>query len=137
MRKIKRERWGRDGRREEKGKEGGNLLSVPAKCQQTNLGPSSVCIHKLAGIIWSNDLLLVAYSTCIPSLSKSLFHMPFRWDVPVGILFLSAGYSKEEQDWMMIEGMWKGNELHSKILAHSVVLQATCKSPLVVTPNQT
>ena len=69
---------GRDGRREEKGKEGGNLLSVPAKCQQTNLGPSSVCIHKLAGIIWSNDLLLVAYSTCIPSLSKSLFHMPFR-----------------------------------------------------------
>lgn len=48
------------------------------------------------------------------------------------IHFLSAGYPKEEWDWLMTEEMWKGKEMHSKTLAHSIVLQAICMYPLVL-----
>ena len=80
IRKEERKEGGR--RREEdteegRGTKGGNLFGVPAKYQQTNFGPSNVCTHKLAGMIWSNDLLHVAYSTYISSLLNSLFHLPF------------------------------------------------------------
>lgn len=82
----------------------------PAKGQPTEFGPSSAY---LAGKIWSDDLLHVAYSSCLSSCAAILISRPHGKVLPLGRVPQRA-----MELTVIVEGAWKGKEAQSGRLLH-------------------